>query len=207
MVSPVVAGLAVTYAVVRYHVFGGVAWSELPLFVSNKGISLASVLLFALAYLANRRMPVEPAARQRRRRLAREAGLSGFWLMVLHVAVSLGILDPRHYPVLIHATGLTTAGTVCIVMGSVAALAFAVPALASNARIADGLTLAVWRRGQQVGYVALAFTSAHVLAVGAHNFAAVERWPGTLPPISLISFLACLVPIAGKLASLSRRRP
>lgn len=206
MVILVVAGLAVSYAVVRYHVFGGVDWSELPLFVSNKGISLASVLLFALAYLANRWMPSDPAGRQRRRRLAREAGLSGFWLMVLHVAVSLGILDARNYPVLFHAAGLTTAGIVCIVMGSAATLAFAVPALASNARLADRLPLATWRLGQQVGYVALAFTSAHVLAVGAHNFTAVERWPGALPPISLISFIACLVPIVGKLASISRRR-
>lgn len=206
MVSLIVAGLAVAYAVLRYHVFGGVEWSELPLFVSNKGLSLASVLLFALAYLANRRMPSQPAARQRRRRLARDAGLSGFWLMTLHVAVSLAILDARHYPALIDAGGFTAAGVVCIVMGAGAALAFAVPALASSERIATRLPLAAWRRGQQVGYVALAFTSAHVLAVGAQNFVAVERWPGTLPPISLISFLACLVPIMGKLASLSRRR-
>lgn len=201
----VITGFALAYAVVRYHVFAGVPWSELPLFVSNKGLALASVLLFALAYLASRQVPDDAGARMARRRLARRSGLAGFWLMIAHVAISLGILGARRYPVLVDAAGLTTAGVVCLVMGACGTLVFAVPALTSSPRVSMRLSRGGWRRSQQLGYVALALTGAHVLAVGMHNFLAVERWPGGLPPITLLSFVACLVPIAAKLAATARR--
>lgn len=203
----VLVPLALAYAIVRYNVFSDVPWSDAPTFVANKGISLASVLLFAVSYLANRRMPANVEARRRRRRLARTSGLTAFWLMVLHVVISLGILDARHYPLLTSpATGITTVGEICIITGAVGVLVFAAPAVSSTSRITARLSQAAWRRAQQLGYLALAFTSAHVLAIGVQNFTAVDRWPGTLPPISLISFVACLVPIVAKVASVTRRR-
>ena len=40
-----------TYAIVRYHVLAGVDWSHFPLYIANKGASLAAVFFIASSYL------------------------------------------------------------------------------------------------------------------------------------------------------------
>ena len=39
--------LAAAYAIARYHVFGGVPWSRLPLFTLNKAVALSAAALLA----------------------------------------------------------------------------------------------------------------------------------------------------------------
>jgi len=40
-------GVALAYAVVRYHIASGVSWSHFPLFIMNKAVSLAATVLVA----------------------------------------------------------------------------------------------------------------------------------------------------------------
>lgn len=46
----ITTALAFGYAVLRYNVFGPVPWADVPIFIFNKGISLASLFLLALTY-------------------------------------------------------------------------------------------------------------------------------------------------------------
>ena len=200
-----IIGVCLGYAVLRYNVAGTTPWSDLPLFVSNKGISFASVVLIAVSYLANRRMPSDATRRASRRALARRAGLAGFLLMLLHSAMSVALLNGPHYPRL-GESRLNRLGIACVTAGAIAAVLFVVPALCSDRRIASRLSPAAWGRAQRFGYFALALTAVHVMTVGIHNFTAIAAWPGGLPPISLLATLACAVPVAAKLVSISRAR-
>ena len=39
-------GIALSYAVIRYHIFAGVDWAHLPLFILNKALALAAVFFY-----------------------------------------------------------------------------------------------------------------------------------------------------------------
>lgn len=194
---------AVGYAALRYNVFAGVPWRDFPLFVSNKGLSLASVVLIGAAYLVNRRRDEEPRGNQSRRALARAAGLSGFALAVIHVLVSFVVLGPSAYPRLFDGPGLSAAGWTCLFFGTLATPLFAIPAIYSFPQLVPKLGPHHWKRAQQLGYAGLALTAVHVLSIGAHNWAAVSSWPGGMPPISLLSFVACVVPLGVKALSMA----
>ncbi len=189
---------------IRYNVAGNTPWPDLAFFVSNKGISLASVLLIAVSYLANRRMPADEPRRAARRALARRAGLAGFLLMLLHSAVSVGLLTwSQHYPRL-GESRLNSLGLACVTAGTLAAALFAVPALCSHRRVVSRLSPTAWGRAQRFGYFALLLTAVHVLTIGIQNFTAFGAWPAGLPPISLLATLACVGPVAAKLVSISQ---
>jgi len=191
-----ILSLSTAYAILRYNVFGGVAWTELPVYVSTQGISFGALTLLALSYLVNRRVP--PGARAQRRLLARSLGISGFLLLAAHSVASVAILTRAYFPALFGGRYLSTAGEVSLWSGSLAALLFAAPALCSVRSVRRKLGEARWKRAQRLGYAALALTAVHVLAIGSRNWAAVSSWPGGLPPITLLSFLVCLAPIVAR---------
>ena len=55
-----------------------------------------------------------------------------------------------------------------------------------------------WKRGQRLGYVALAFVIAHLVALGLKGWLAPRGWHGGIPPISLVAVVAALVPLLVK---------
>jgi DMSO/TMAO reductase YedYZ heme-binding membrane subunit len=200
-----IVGASVAYAVLRYNVLAGVAWAELPLYVSNKGISLASAALVAVAYLSGY-IRLDGKGREDSRRLARTAGLAGFALALVHIVASFAVLTAAHYPQLFRGGDLSEVGWVCLAGGVLAALLLTFPAVYSLPRLLPFLGVENWKRAQQLGYPGLALTALHVFLIGNANWLSVSRWPGGMPPISLISFLICLAPILVKLGSVYRAR-
>ncbi len=196
-----VLAASVGYAALRYNVFADIPWSDFPLFVSNKGVSLASVALIGTSYLVNRLRSTGPGSRESGRILARAAGLSGFALAVLHVLVSFAVLAPEYYPRLFDEASLSAAGWACLVFGALATPLFAIPAVYSFPHLVPKLGPEHWKRAQRLGYAGLALTALHVLSIGVHNWTAVSAWPGGMPPISLLSFIACVVPLGAKVWS------
>jgi hypothetical protein len=193
-----VVAVAAAYAALRYNVFAGVPWGQLPLFVSNKGLSMASVTLIGGSYLVGRFRWSGRSGSESRRAVARAAGLAGFGLAVIHVFVSFAVLGPPAYPGLFDGGVLSLAGWVCLLFGALATALLALPAIYSFPRWRTLLGAHRFRPAQLLGYAALALTAGHVLSVGAHNWTAVSAWPGGLPPISLLSFIACVVPLGAK---------
>ena len=64
---------SLAYAVLRYHIAGPVPWADFPMFIFNKGLSLAAFILltlnFSLGPLTNLGAPVSarwPSARRAR---------------------------------------------------------------------------------------------------------------------------------------------
>jgi hypothetical protein len=55
-----------------------------------------------------------------------------------------------------------------------------------------------------MGYLGLALVSAHLLAMGGAGWLTPSRWPGHMPPITLLAFLAAVLPL---LLRTSKRAP
>ena len=195
------------YAVVRYHIFGRVPWQDFPLFIANKGISYASVCLIAASYVVHRRWLADSVTLEDRRMLARRAGLGGVAFAVVHVVISFEIFDPSRYPSLFSSEGLSASGWVCLWSGALASGLFGLPAVYSFPCLLPTLGAAHWGRAQQFGYWALGLTALHALSIGSANWTTPARWPGGLPPISLLSFIVCVAPIAAKIFAVARRGP
>ena len=63
-----------------------------------------------------------------------------------------------------------------------------------------------WKRSQRLGYVALAFVVAHLVALGWEGWLAPAGWNGGLPPISLVALVAALVPLLVKRRMVRKKR-
>ena len=50
-----VFAFSLVYSVLRYHIFKGVGWEHLPLFIVNKVMALTGVLLITLSVFARRK--------------------------------------------------------------------------------------------------------------------------------------------------------
>lgn len=164
------------YATLRYNVFKGVAWSDWPHYTVNKSLALASLVLLAWAVL-------RLAAGHRRTIRMLMAFASG--LAVTHSLVSLALLEPQYYEAF-YATGrLTLAAGVSLTLASAA------------------VALLQWGKGTRAdeaprkaifALAAIAFISGlHAALPSIPNWLAPARWPGGMPPITLISFLTGLL--------------
>jgi len=91
---PALFFLSIAYSIVRYVAFAPKNLESLPVFVVNKGVSMAAALCFAFGFLAALRrsrgatVVTEPAAWFR-------AGTFG---AIWHVPMSLAILRPAYFP-------------------------------------------------------------------------------------------------------------
>lgn len=177
-------GAGMAYAVVRYNVFKGVPWEQLPVYVSNKAIALVGLLLLGLSRVVQ--------DKGRRKGL----GLAGAGFVAVHVLMSLMLAGPEYFPSLYNATGKMT--------GS-AALSMLAGALGSGALLwLFHSTKVRPAEGQQqrtslvpgLGRALLLFTAVHVALIGVDAWVDLDTWPGSLPPITLLSFAIAVVLLA-----------
>lgn len=179
--------LTFAYSVVRYHVFGDVPWAQMPLYVMNKAVSWSGLTLLALAYL------------RRDKPAARDLGVLGLFLTGAHIAMSFSIMSPAYYAKLYEGGRLTAWGEGAILAGVGAAVVLALPALGTLPGVREALGDARWLRWQRAGYWALALTASHCALLGGKGWFAPQSWPGGLPPITLLSFLMAVAPLAWRL--------
>lgn len=177
--------LAVTlaYSTFRYHVFGVSPWDWFPLWTTNKALSWTAAALLASAYLVADKTD------------ARRYGLLGFALMAWHCLVSFFLLGPKFYAKLYSGDSLTAAAFSSMVLGAAGALAFCCPAWASRAGVQQSLDLNRWFTLQRMGYLGLFLTAAHCFLIGLPGWLTPAKWPGGLPPITLMGFLTALLPL------------
>lgn len=169
------------YAFVRYVVLKGEPFASVPLYVTNKAVALFALVLIAAA-----------AARPRAswRHAARAAGLVA---AVLHGLASVVLLRPAYLPKL-HAAGgrLTGSAELAVLCGAATLVAFLALAVARpGAR--PPLRARWFVRG------ALAVAAVHCAALGAKGWVEPARWPGGLPPLTLLGSLAATVGLAAAL--------
>jgi hypothetical protein len=172
----VITAASLAYATLRYNVFKGVAWTDWPVFILNKGLALSSLLLLAAWILRHRRSTdvSEPALLAAASRL-----------MLAHIGLSLIVLSPAYFPAFFMDGRLTWQAGIALAIGVAAAAALPVVSRPGRAH-RSGL--------RSLGLIAFA-AGCHAALFGYSSWFTPAAWPASFPPITLISFAAGLVGI------------
>jgi hypothetical protein len=180
---------ALGYATLRYNVFKGVPWADWPAYTLNKALAVGALLLIALAAI----------------RLAASRGRTGIvlaWagaLALIHSLLSFALFTPLYFPRLFEAGKLSFAAGLAMTLG-VAVMAL----MELGARRSDG-----WSPGLRHAALAwAAFASGvHAALPALATWFDPATWPGGLPPLTLISFLAGTAALALWAARRALARP
>lgn len=178
------------YAIVRYNVFGTVSAEQIPIYVANKAISVASLVLLGLSRLVD--------AKPRRKWLG-FAGLAG---ALVHLMMSLLVLQPAYLPRHFKPDNAMRWNVETSVLAGVLSIVLLLwLAYAATTRPIEGQSPgSSLLRG--VGRIALALVAVHTLLLGYFTWPEIHKWPGGMPPITLLSFgmalVVCLLPRGSK---------
>jgi len=194
-----VFGLTLAYAVVRYHIASGVAWSHFPLFIMNKSVALAATALVACSYLIGkviRRYDKDP---RRKLVVIKFCGLIGFSLATVHGIASLCLITPAYFDKYFAEDGrLNLEGELGLILGIIALWALSLPAITTLPMMPKAIGGMRWKRSQRMWYVCLILVVAHMVALGLRGWLSPEHWPWMLPPISLVAAIIAMIPLVVK---------
>jgi len=195
----VIFGACLAYAVVRYHIAGDVSWRYFPLFILNKVVSLAAVFFVGASYLVGKIIHWHDHDPRLRLVVIKFCGLVGFFLAAIHAVMSVSLLNPPYFAKFFDATGrLNLQGEVGVSLGILALFFLLSPAITTLPLMPKALGSWRWKRSQRVGYLALSLVAFHLVALGLQGWLTPERWPAGLVPISLIAFVAAVIPLIAK---------
>ena len=93
-----------------------------------------------------------------------------------------------------------------IAVGVIALFLLMSPAITSLPMMPKAIGGQRWKRNQRLGYVALAFVAAHLVALGLRGWLTPADWTGGLPPISLVALVGALVPLFVKRRMVREKR-
>lgn len=189
------------YSVLRYNIIKGVPWEHLPLFIGNKAISFAAVVLIMISYLP---WPACFQQKENARNARKWIGVGGFFLACVHSLGSVMLLHPEHYGLFFNDNGtLNFTGELSMLAGLLGFFFFGSIAVLSLPGMAARMGLEPWRRARRLGLYGLGAIGLHIFMRGYEGWLRPGGWPGYLPPISLLAFLGTL---AALLAVLMRNR-
>jgi DMSO/TMAO reductase YedYZ heme-binding membrane subunit len=195
----VVFGLSLLYAVIRYHIAGGVPWAHFPLFILNKTIALAAVIFVGASYLIGKVIRWHDHDKQLRLVVIKFCGLMGFFLASIHAFMSVFLLTPSYFAKYFALDGrLNLQGELGMAVGIIALFFLLSPAITTLPMMAKELGGKRWKRSQRLGYGALLLVVVHLIVLGMKGWLTPEKWPAGLIPISLVAFIFAVIPLVVK---------
>jgi DMSO/TMAO reductase YedYZ heme-binding membrane subunit len=203
----VVFGGSVAYAIVRYHLAGDVEWRHFPLFILNKATSLAAVIFVGSSYLIGKLIRWYDDAKALRLVVIKFCGLMGFFLAAIHAFMSVAILRPSYFAKYFDDVGrLNLQGELGMAAGVLGLFFLTSPAITTLPMMPKALGGWRWKRTQLLGYAALILVALHLVALGLKGWLAPRGWTAGLPPISLLAFIAAVVPLVVKRRLVEKRQ-
>jgi len=178
-----------TYSIIRYHIFGGVEWSQLPVFIMNKIISFNGLILltftFSLKPLKNLGINIPQKWLSARKAI----GISGFISILIHLILSVLLFSPAYYSKFFNVDGTLTlnsglsmiSGVMAFVMLWYYNLSF------YNQQKSREKNMIV--RSRSFILLIMPFVATHLFFMGYKGWLNPEGWHGGIPPISLVAFL------------------
>lgn len=170
------------YAVLRYNIFGNVPWEEMPLYITNKAISLTVIFLLLFSILKTN-------PKETKKKLWKII----FILTSIHVFLSFRLLGPEHYKKFYLDNELNLIGYLTICFGLVAFIGLLIlnsdnllPTENGKLIISDSIKILVRT------LIPLSIAG-HLFAMGFLGWISPNYWPGYLIPISLIAFVIIVV--------------
>lgn len=181
--------LAVSYAVLRYHVAGPVPWKDFPFFILNKGFSLAAFVLIACNFgcgpLKNLGVPVPDSWLAARKAV----GMTGFLLVLIHALMSFLLFKPAVYANFFAADGtLTLLAGLSMLAGVLAFVVLWAYNLSFQTFLREDKVFISFITSRRFLLVAFILGGAHLLFMGYEGWMKPHGWHGGLPPISLVAF-------------------
>lgn len=186
--------LSVAYAILRYHILGGVPWSEFSLFILNKGLCLGAFILlafnFALGPAKNLGLPV-PASWLNARKAF---GMMGFLLILIHAFISFMLFSPPYYGKFFGPDGTLTAVASLSMLAGILGLVFLwAYNLSFQTKLSEDRAFIALITSRKVLIWALSLGGIHLAFMGYAGWLKPGDWHGGLPPISLVGFVFFMV--------------
>ena len=175
--------ISLIYAIIRYNYFGNVPWQDVPIFITNKAVSLTvTILLFVSLFQKNDILPI-------RKRLMKVI----FAFISWHVFISFVLLSPEYFVKFYSNDILNTTGYAIIAFGVVAYAGILslnsevfVQKKISNFSISENCK-------KNIRKLIPIFIAGHLFLMGAKGWITPTKWYGYLFPISLISFVLLIL--------------
>lgn len=186
--------LCIGYSVLRYNIIGDVPWKDVPFFILNKGISLAALILltlnFSLAPLKRMNISLSDQLLNARKSL----GVVGFILAFSHLIMSITILNPSYYPSFFYEEStLNTRGGLSLLGGVLSFVFLWIYFLSFKQDLKKQYKIISVITSREVILSVLFFIGIHLFCFSYPGWLTFNKWPGGLPPISLISFVILLM--------------
>ncbi|MBW2241119.1 MAG: hypothetical protein JRH01_03970 [Deltaproteobacteria bacterium] len=189
-VIAVTMSLAIGYAVLRYHIAGGVPWKDLPLFIINKGLGLGALVLIGLNFgigpARNLGLPVSQAWLDARKAL----GMSGFLFVLVHALISFLLFSPAVFAKFFDPNGmLTGAAGISMLAGVLGFVVLWGYNLSFQTHLREDKAFIGFITSRRFFIWALLLGGVHLLFMGYSGWLDPSGWHGGLPPISLVAFV------------------
>lgn len=190
----VITFVSVSYAIIRYNIIGDVAWKDLPFFILNKGIAFSSLVLltinFSLGPLQHMGIKISDNWLKSRRSM----GIAGFLFALIHVFMSLSILNPKYYSVFFVEEGtLSLRGGLSLLGGILSFIFLWIYNISFKRGLKQDERLIKLITSRKYLVYGMLLTGIHLFFMGYTGWTTVDKWQGGLPPISLISFVTFFV--------------
>lgn len=181
--------LAIGYAVLRYHLLGGVPWKDFPFFILNKGLCLGAFVLitfnFSLGPARSLGLPVSEAWLNSRKAL----GMSGFLFILIHALISFMLFSPAVFAKLFAENGtLTGIAGISMLAGVLSFVVLWGYNLSFQTHLREDTAFIGFITSRRFLIWALLLGGVHLFFMGYSGWLVPADWHGGLPPISLVAF-------------------
>jgi len=186
--------LSLLYVVIRYHVFGGVAWREFPLYTFNKTMALSGFLLvtynFSFGPLKNIGIKIPNTWLEARNTLA----MTGFLFLLIHVFISFLLFSPAHYGKFFEADGtLTLMAGLSMLAGIIGFVLLWMINITFQSYMRDNEAFVTYITSRKFLLWALIFGGLHLVFMGYSGWLNPSGWHAGIPPVSLVAMLFFVV--------------
>ena len=181
--------LSIAYAVLRYHVLGPVPWNDFPMFILNKGLSLAAFVLLTLNFSLGPIRSLGARVPEGWLSARKALGMTGFLLVLIHALMSFLLFGAARYGLFFTDDGtLTLAGGLAMLFGVLGFVFLWGYNLSFQTFLREDAMFIRVLTSRRVMLFGLVLGGLHLLFMGYEGWLNPGGWHGGLPPISLLAF-------------------
>lgn len=190
IVSVIVAITAIfsmSYAILRYNIFGQIPWKDLPFYIMNKAVSLSAIILFTISSISKFLNKNKTQIPEERMEINNTIEGISFSLITVHVFLSLMLFKPEILAKFFEEDGTVNLfGSISMIAGIISFVSLCGVKLSSLLNTKGNNRLYFFQFSLNV---IMAFIIAHLFFMGYKGWITPDKWYGGMPPISLIAFV------------------